>query len=385
MTELDLDRLDDVAGMAEGDPSDMLRAVATSAAQVRASLTASREARLEPLALDSRPRAIVVAGMGGSGISGDVLAAVTGLRCPIPIVVHRGYGLPGWVGAADLVMAVSCSGTTAETLSVAGEAARRGTRLLGVGVADSPLEGQCLTGGGSFVAITPELSPRSSMWALAVPLLVVTARLGLLDLGDHDGDLEATALQLESLAALCGPDRESFVNPAKTFAAELAGTLPMVWGSGQVGPVAALRAVCQLAENAKLPAIVGALPEANHNQVVTFDGPLAGGAADDDLFRDRAEEPTPLRMRLVVVRDDAGDEIAARRAEVSAEVAAARGIPVSVLSAQGTSAVERFASLVGLLDYASVYLGLAYGLDPTPILPIDELKRALRSSPYPLT
>lgn len=385
MTELDLDRLDDVAGLAEADPQDMLRAVATSAAQVRASLTATREASLASLAFDSRPRAIVVAGMGGSGISGDVLAAVAGMRCPVPIVVHRGYGLPGWVGAADIVMAVSCSGTTAETLSVAVEAARRGARLLGVGVGDSALEAHCLTGGGAFVAITKELSPRSSLWALVVPLLIVTSRLGLLDLAPRDADLEAAALQLESLATLCGPDRESFVNPAKMLAAELAGSLPMVWGSGQVGPVAALRAVYQLAENAKLPAIVGALPEANHNQVVTFDGPLASGLADDDMFRDRVDEASPLRLRLVMVRDDAGDETAARRAEVSAEIASARGIPVSVLSAQGESAIERFASLVGLLDYASVYLGLAYGLDPTPIAPIEELKRALRSSPYPLT
>jgi glucose/mannose-6-phosphate isomerase len=385
MIELDLDRLDDVNGLAEADPQDMLRAVATSAAQVRASLTAAREANLGPLAVDSRPRAIVVSGMGGSGISGDVLAAVTGMRCPVPVIVHRGYGLPGWVGAADLVMAVSCSGTTAETLTAAAEAARRGSRLLGVGSGGSTLEEQCLTGGGAYVPVTKELSPRSSLWALVVPLLVVTSRLGLLDLGEDEADLESAAVQLETLATLCSPDRESFVNPAKSFAAELAGTLPMVWGSGQVGPVAALRAVNQLAENAKMPAIAGALPEANHNQVVAFDGPLAGAVADDDLFRDRTEEEAPLRLRLVVVRDDAGDETAARRADASAEVASARGLAVSVLSAQGESAIERLASLVGLLDYASVYLGLAYGLDPTPILPIDELKRALRSSPYPLT
>jgi glucose/mannose-6-phosphate isomerase len=385
MTEYDLDRLDDTVGLGEADPQDMLRAVATSAAQVRASLTATREARLDPLAFDSRPRAIVVAGMGGSAISGDVLAAVAGLRCPVPVVVHRGYGLPGWVGAADVVFAVSCSGTTAETLSAAAEASRRGTRLLGVGATDSALEAQCLTGSGSFVTVTKELSPRSSMWALVVPLLVVAARFGLVDLGDRQGDLEAAAVALESLAGLCGPDRESFVNPAKTFAAELAGTLPMIWGSGQVGPVAALRAVSQLAENAKLPAIFGALPEASHNQVVTFDGQFARAVADDDLFRDRVEEVAPLRLRLVIVRDDAGDDDAARRAEVAAELAGARGIPVSVLSAQGKSAIERLASLVGLLDYASVYLALAFGVDPTPIRAIEEFKRGLRRSPYPLT
>ena len=378
MTDFDLERLDDVAGLALADPQEMLRAVATSAAQVRASLTASREAGLERLGFDARPRAVVIAGMGGSGIAGDVLAAVAGPGCAVPIIVHRGDGLPGWVGAADLVVAVSCSGTTAETLSGAVEASRRGARLLGVGATDSALEGQCLTGGGSFVPVTKQLSPRSSMWALAVPLLVMASRFGLLDLGPGDESLEAAALQLESMAALCGPERESFTNPGKSLAAELAGSLPMVWGTGQVGPVAALRAVCQLAENAKLPAIAGALPEAHHNQVVTFDGPLAGGSGEDDLFRDRVEDEPPLRLRLLLVRDDTNDEVAKRRAHVSADIASARGIPVSVVGSQGETAVERLASLVGMLDYASVYLGLAYGLDPTPIAPIDELKRALQ-------
>jgi glucose/mannose-6-phosphate isomerase len=325
-----------------------------------------------------------VVGMGGSAISGDVLASVAGIQCPVPILVYRGYGLPGWVGAVDLVIAVSCSGTTAETLSSAAEAARRGTRLLGVGTAGSALESQCLTGGGAFVGITRELSPRSSMWALAVPLLIAGSRYGLLDLGPDDEVLEATAVRLESVAEICGPGRETFVNPAKTLAAELAGTLPMVWGSGQMGPVAALRTVCQLAENAKLPAIAGALPEAHHNQVVTFDGPMAGASADADLFRDRVEEPDPLRLRLVVLRDDSDDEVAARRAEVSATIAGERGIGVTELATQGSSPVERLASLVGLVDYASVYLGLAQGIDPTPIAPIDELKRALQDPPYPV-
>src|SRR4051794_15576920 len=125
MTEYDLDRLDDVEGISSNDPQAMLRAVATSAAQVRSGLASTLDAPLGSLALDDRPRAIVVAGMGGSGISGEVLAAVAGPSCPAPIVVHRGYGLPGWVGAADLVMAVSCSGPTAETLTGAAEAARR--------------------------------------------------------------------------------------------------------------------------------------------------------------------------------------------------------------------------------------------------------------------
>lgn len=376
--DVTLDRLDDPLSLATFDPSEMLRAVATSGAQVRASLTAVGDADLGPLALDSRPRAVVVTGMGGSGVSGDVLAALTGATAPVPVVVHRGYGLPAWVGAADLVMAVSCSGSTAETLSAAVEAARRGCRLLGVGSADSPLDMHCRSTGGAFVPIVKQLSPRSSMWALVVPLLVVAARGGLLDLGADCSDLLDAATRLDGIAELCRPDRESYVNPAKSLAAELAGSLPMFWGNGTVGPVAALRASCQLAENAKTVAIWGALPEAHHNQSVALDGQLGGLAADDDLFRDRVEDPEPFGLHLVLIRDDATDGLAARRAEASAEVARDRGIPVTELAADGGSPIERLASLVAPIDFASVYLGLAQGIDPTPIAPIDELKARLQ-------
>lgn len=379
MPAVALDRLDDPAALAEFDPSGMLRAVATSGAQIRASLAAVREASLAPLELDSRPRAIVVAGMGGSGISGDVVAALAAGRCPVPVVVHRGYGLPGWVGAADLVMAVSCSGTTAETLSSAVEAARRGARLLGVGADGSPLDLHCRSEHGAFVPVVGQLAPRASLWALVVPLLVVAERAGLLDLGPGLADLESAAVRLESIASSCRPDLESFVNPAKSLAAELLDTLPMFWGSGAIGPVAALRSACQVMENAKAPALAGSLPEAHHNQSVTLDGLLGGEGADDDIFRDRVEDPDPFRLRLVLLRDDVADGTSSARADASAEIARARGVGVSVVTAEGDSAFERFASLVGMVDFASVYLGLATGFDPTPVGPIDDLKARLAS------
>jgi glucose/mannose-6-phosphate isomerase len=376
MPAVALDRLDDPAALAEFDPAGMLRAVAGSAAQIRSSLSAVQEASLAPLALDTRPRAIVVAGMGGSGVSGDVLAALTAARSPVPVVVHRGYGLPGWVGAADLVMAVSCSGSTAETLSSAVEAARRGARLLGVGAAGSPLDLHCRSQHGAFVPVVGQLAPRASLWALVVPLLVVAEHAGLLDLGHELADLEAAATRLETVASACRPDLESFVNPAKALAAELLDALPMFWGSGEVGAVSALRAACQVMENAKSPALSGALPEAHHNQSVALDGNLGGAAADEDIFRDRVDDPDPYRLRLVVLRDDDGD-VASARADASIAVARDRGVPVSEVTAEGASAVERLASIVGLVDFASVYLGLASGFDPTPIAPIDDLKSRL--------
>jgi len=378
VTALDEAILDDTAALDAGDPSQMLRAVASSAAQIRMAVTASDEAGLASVSELGRPRAIVVAGMGGSGISGDVLSAVVGPASPVPIFVHRGYGLPAWVGAADLVVAVSCSGGTEETLSATDEAIRRGVPLVGVGRLDSPLGRRCESARAPIVGVTMQVGPRATLWGLTTPLLVLAARLGLVDLGDRDGQLEAAAVRLEQTAELCRPDRELFVNPAKSLALDLAGSLPMVWGSGQVGPVAAYRMVCQLAENSKYPAVSGALPEAHHNQVVALDGLLAGGSADDDLFRDRADDDdSQLRLRLVLVDDETETS---SRAEISDEVAQARGVAVTRLRTEGASPVERLASVVGLIDYATVYLALAQGIDPTPVAPIDALKKRLDSA-----
>ncbi|HET6910214.1 MAG TPA: SIS domain-containing protein, partial [Mycobacteriales bacterium] len=319
--------------------------------------------------------ALVVAGMGGSGISGDVLVAVAGPRCPVPIVVHRGHGLPGWVGAADIVCAVSCSGRTEETLSAADEAVRRGAPLVGIGAADSPLADRCLAARAAFVPVEMRVGPRATLWGLATPLLVLAGELRLLDLGADDVHLEQAARRLEQVAEACRPDREAFVNPGKALALELGGTLPLIWGAGQVGPVAAYRAACQLAENAKLPALSGALPEAHHNQVVVLDGALAGASTDADLFRDRVDDEPPVRIRLLLLDDERNDD--EHRATASVELADARGVGVTRIGSEGAAPFERLASLVGLLDFASVYLALGQGIDPTPVDAIDELKQRL--------
>jgi len=375
-------RLDDAAALAAADPEEMLRVVASSAGQVREALAAAAEAPLDRVAADGRPRAVVTLGMGGSGIAGDVLAAVAGVGCPVPMVAHKGYGLPAWVGPVDLVTAVSCSGTTEETLSACEDAGRRGARLVAVGAAGSPLQDLCERARGVFVPVPQGRQPRASMWSLCVPLLVAGAQLGLLDA--DAAALEAAAVRLEDVAVACRPDAETLVNPAKTLATGLLGALPLLWGTTPLTATAAYRACCQLNENAKSPAVPGALPEADHNQVVAFEGPfgaLRGTAGDPgDFFRDRAGDAEGTLMRLVLLRDDEADEHpqVVRRAAATADVARQRGVDVTVLQAAGESRVERLASLVGLLDFASVYLGLLHGVDPTPVRAIEDLKARIR-------
>jgi glucose/mannose-6-phosphate isomerase len=363
-------RLDDPAEIEAADPGDMLRQVASSAAQVRSALLATQETDFGELVAAGRPRAIVVSGMGGSGIAGDVLAAVCGTGCPVQIVSVHGYQLPGWVSAADLVIAVSCSGSTEETLAAAEDAVRRGCRLAGVGGASSPLAGLAEQARAPFVPVRSAGMPRSTLWGLSIPLIGMAARFGLCEAGPEAH--EAAAAVLEDVSQRCRPDSDSFVNPAKGLALELAGTLPMIWGTSPLTGVAAYRFACQLNENAKYPAAQGVLPEANHNQVVAFDGAFARGLDRDG---DGAVPEAPLH--LVTLADVREHPQVARRREASVRLAAERGVGVTELAAEGDHPLERLASLVQLIDYATVYLGIALGYDPSPIAAIAELKASI--------
>jgi glucose/mannose-6-phosphate isomerase len=405
------DRLDTPDVIEAADPGDMLRQVASSAAQVRAALRSCLEADLSALTPDARPRAIVVAGMGASGLAGEILGAVTGLSSPVQIVTSQAERLPGWVGAADAVIAVSPDGTTGETLALAAEAARRGCRLAAVAVKDSPLQHIAEQARAPFVPVVPagppgSVLPRSMLWAQAVPLLVIAERLGVARIAPAAYELAAS--RLEEVSHQCRPASESFVNPGKSLALDLVGTLPVVWGTSVLSSVAARRFASQLSENAKYPAIVGLLPEAAHDQIAAFDGPFApapdaarAGAGDAGMTAEPPLDPeaagdldgladlppwdldyddaqpgqvpgfTPLR--LVLIADPGEDQrVGAQRAAIT-ELAAQRGIGLSELAMDGEQPLVRLAGVIQLADYASVYLAIASGIDPGQTAAITDL------------
>ena len=219
-------RLDDPEIVEAGDPGGMLRQIASSAAQVRTALRACAEADLSALGPDARPRAIVVAGSGGAGgsaFASDALTAICGLGTPVQVAGVSGYQLPGWIGAADLVIAVSRSGHTAEALALATEAARRGCDLVGVSAPGSALQELVTQARGTFIPVTTMGPARAMPWALTVPLLVVAARLGAARV--DDAAYEAAATAMEDVSFQCRPASESFVNPAKSLALDLVGRL----------------------------------------------------------------------------------------------------------------------------------------------------------------
>jgi len=390
-------RLDDPELVEAGDPGGMLRQVASSAAQVRTAVRACDETDLSALRPDSRPRAIVTAGTGGSAFAGDALAAICGAGSPVQVTGVSGYQLPGWVGAADLVIAVSRSGQTAEVLALASEAARRGCDLVGVAAPGSPLQDLTLHARGTFIPVIADGPARVTPWALTVPLLVTASRLGMARI--DPAAYEAAAAAMEDISHQCRPSSESFVNPAKSLALDLVGTLPVIWGGSDLAAVAARRFAAQLAANAKYPSVPGVLPEAAHDQVATFDGPFAptpepefpaaedlhsAAPYDDEAF---GELPDPdgaeldgsasgaTALRLFLLADPAGEPPAVTGVRTAAAtLAAARGVEVSEIEMDPGEPLRRLTSTVQLLDYATVYLGIACGIDPLAIAAIKDLR-----------
>lgn len=380
--------LNDVASLEAADPGQMLRATASAGSQVRESAALAAETNLSSLGDEGRPRAVVVAGQGTAARTGDLLATVAGMRCPVPVITHRSPGVPGWVGAADVVIAVSASGRSPEALGAADAAARRGARLVAIGPPDSQLHELAMRARAPFIAVPRRAPARASIWALSVPVLLAARSLGLVKV--NEADLAETAARLDSDADRCRPAAESFVNPAKALALDIAGSIPIIWGSSPLATVAARRFADTLSSNARYPAIGGALGEAGRGRVGVLDG-VFGALAESkrDIFADPDDEDdTRTRLRIVLLRDggledDLRDDnepaaVEERRAEAVQGIAEERGIRVTVLTAEGGSALERLASLVAVPDFASIYLAMAHGLDPMAVPAVEEMKERLR-------
>ena len=368
--------LDDIDGMTAGDPANMLAAVASSGAQMREAITTTDRELLAKISKGDQPRNILIAGLGGSGVGGDVLRAVIGQSIPVPIISERSHSLPGWVGPMDVVIGVSCSGMTEETLSTTAEAGRRGARVITIGAGGSDLEklSGSISGAVHFAIDAKGRSPRASLWTHATPLLMVANALGITHIDEKE--FEVAADLMDELSVANGPSVLLGQNSAKALALSCAESLPMVWGTGMIGATAAGRFMAQLAENAKIPATHGELPEVGHNQIVTFDGVLAGAAPARDIFSDNDGE-IDRRTHLYILRDTNEHPAVEKRIGIISQIASDRNVPVTLIQAKDGHPISRLASLIVPTDWASVYAGLALGIDPSQISTINELKAGL--------
>lgn len=389
MALIDEGVLDDQERIARVDSRDTLRALATAGAQVREAMTLAADAGLDRLAGQERPRSVLVASLGGSAVVGDILELLAEPGSPVPVTIRRNVPLPGWVGPLDLVVAVSLSGRAPEPLAVAAEAARRGAALVTVGAVDSPLAAVCARARGVHIDAgrTPRTSSRTSLWSLAAPVLQAADRLGVVQV--PDAVLHQVADRLDECAEACRASSESFVNPAKVLALQIAETVPVVLGDGDLGGVAALRASSMLARTARVPAAYGVLPDAASQIVATFDGPFTAGGGDGvtglprahDIFADPfLDGPAQPQLGLLLLRDAPAPidtpEDADRAALIDGVVATAEDAGVRVLTVQADPGptLARLAGLMAMTDYLATYLAIGLGVDPAVSRHIAELR-----------
>ncbi len=340
------------------DPSDMLGTVVASPAQWRHALEIA-EAGPSP-SFDHSARAVFVAGMGGSGIAGDVAQMLAARDGAAPVIPVKGYHLPAWRGPDTPLVAVSYSGNTEETLSCVAEAIASG----------SPLH--AVTSGGAVGRIADERDvpsvrvpggrqPRASLAYLAVPLLVALERAGVI--APVSGQLAEVGDQLDALLEVWGPEAPADENVALNLAVALQDRIPIIHGGRGLPALVALRAKCQINENAKRPCFSAEYPELDHNEIVGWDGVGPDERFVNVILRSPVDEDPQVGKRIAATLD------------ISREAFAG----VHEVTLPGETAIARVAAGVLFVDLVSVYLGLLRQVDPTPVISIESLKRAIAS------
>jgi glucose/mannose-6-phosphate isomerase len=299
---------------------------------------------------------IVMLGMGGSGISGDVFNVVNNAQLPVPVTVLKQYRTPGFVGPGTLAFAISYSGNTEETLSMAEGALKAGATVVTV------------SSGGELANLRHAMHiecaggymPRSAIGALVAPLFVSLFRMGLLP--------EAHALLVKAQEQLahrrdrCRPEVTGAANPARELARRIDRTIPLIYGGGVLGAVAAMRWKCDVNENAKAPAFFAAYPELDHNEI-------CGWGQHGDVTRQI--------FTLIELRHGFEHDRLAPRFEVSRALIEECVAQVLEVQAEGEGRLAQLLDLMYVGDWTSCYLALDNDVDPGPVDAITHLKQAL--------
>jgi len=302
---------------------------------------------------------ILVLGMGGSGVSGDIVSAVLASACKIPVNVSKNYELPAFVNSRTLVIAVSYSGKTEETLSAVKTAQEKSAPMIVVCSGGDLAEIAQNSKSPCVRFSAPDaLQPRAGMGALIAPIMVALDKLGLYDQGISD--CESAIKQLIKRRDECVDPNSK--NTASEIVNKIANTIPLVYGGGQLGAVAAYRFKCDINENAKTPAYWHSYPELNHNEIVGF-------GQNGDLTRQI--------LTLIEFRHDFEHKQVQRRFEISRELIRETLHDIVEVRAQGDTAFAQLCDLMYIGSLTSVYMALKAGVDPGPVDVIWELKNAL--------
>ncbi len=310
---------------------------------------ATRIADDSDLTVPADARAVIVVGMGGSGVAADVATTLSDRAGSVPVVGVKDYRLPAWADERTPVVAVSYSGNTEETLATLDAATERGCPMLGITSGGAVAER--LGRVGAPIAMLPGgRQPRASMAYLAAPLLVALER---------GGHLPGAAADLAEVPQHVHRCMDDWGNAPRDVAAALVERVPLFVGGAGIGAVVVERARKQCNENAEVVAVASVLPEADHNEIVGW-----GGGPD-------------VPFGLVEVVDIQEHARTAARFDITRTVAGDGMTFVHRLVLSGPSDLARLVAGVQFVDLVSVHLALLLDVDPTPVTRIDTLKQRL--------
>lgn len=349
--------LDDLAHMRSLDPDGMLEKIDALPDQLQEAWDLGRKL---PLGEISGVRQVIVAGMGGSAIGGDLLAAYAAPMSAVPIAVWRDYGLPAYAdGPGTLVIVSSHSGNTEETLSALECGVDSGVQLLAV-TTGGQLAERAQSLGISVWQFEHAGPPRAAVGFSFGLLLAALGRLGLIP--DPEDELQDAVAVMREQQVKLKAETPVVKNPAKRMAGQLVGRWPTILGAELLAPVAR-RWRTQIAELAKAVAQFEILPEADHNMV-------AGVLKPEDLFGS---------TMVLFLRAALNDPRNLARINHTKEQFMLEGFNTDFIDAQGDSYLAQQWTSLHFGDYTAFYLAMAYGVDPTPVEAIEDLKVRLRA------
>src|SRR4051812_21937409 len=352
-THVDGAVIETVESIRAADRDNMLDRIKDLAKQVRDAYEIGRKATIPPAYSDVR--SIVLCGMGGSAIGGDFAAALLAGELKIPMIIHRDYGLPAFVGRDSLVMASSYSGNTEESLSSFQEAQKRGAKVLALTTGGKVAE---LAKAANYPVVTfsYKAQPRAALGYSLGLVLGTLVKMGFVR--DLQADIDGALADLAKIEERVHEGART--NDAKKMATDLYGRIIFAYGAGVMG-VMARRVKGQWNENAKNWSAFDVMSELNHNAVVGFPHPpIAREALTVLLLRSDRDNP---RHRI--------------RFDVTAELLDRAGIQHKTLKFAGGSMLSEVLQMVMFTDYVSFYLALLNGADPSEVRSIDHLKDRL--------
>ena len=347
-----------LAQIKQYDSEDMLHLLSNFSEQCKRGWEIGETLELE--GCDERiPNNIVIAGMGGSGIGGDLVKAVVGAQFPCPIIVHRGYTLPAFVTSQTLFIAASYSGNTEETLLSVERAFVQGANILAV-TSGGKLKAFADKHNLPCVIIPAGQPPRASLGYLLMPILSLLAQLRFTPDLDLHSDLQEAVALLAQLAEDFHPDVPE--SQPKRLAQALHDKLPVIYSPQELEAVA-MRWKGQMNENSKSLAYYSVYPEMNHNEIEGWKHPPA----------------LTQGCHVIQLRDPIAPSQTQRRMDITAELIQPYTAGITQVNSAGRSLLARLLSLVAIGDWTSFYLAILYQQNPTPVGRIEELKRRLET------